>query len=167
MVLELKTVAYKKCNLHRSRVHLFSPHWSVESSKQSNLNWDTSTLNRVSNFDQKQPAELFFKKSCSINFCKIHRETPVLKSLFNKVAGLRPATSWKRDSDTGVFLWILRNFLEHLFWSISANDCFCSMVSCSRFIMDQKSWLPQECFTCQTPLHTIYLPNTRPQAPMG
>ena len=29
---------------------------------------------------------------------------------FNKVAGLRPATLLKRDSTTGVFLWILRNF---------------------------------------------------------
>ena len=27
----------------------------------------------------------------------------------------------KRDSNTGVFLWILQNFQEHLFWGISAN----------------------------------------------
>ena len=33
-------------------------------------------------------------------------------------------TSLKRDSSAGVFLWILRNFLEHLFWRTSANGCF-------------------------------------------
>ena len=31
-------------------------------------------------------------------------------SFFNKVAGLKPATLLKRDSGTGVFLSILRNF---------------------------------------------------------
>ena len=32
-------------------------------------------------------------------------KTPVLKSLFNKIAGLRPATLLEKDSNTGVFLW--------------------------------------------------------------
>ena len=31
-------------------------------------------------------------------------------------ASRRPATLLKRDSNTGVFLWILRNFQEHLFY---------------------------------------------------
>ena len=43
-------------------------------------------------------------------FCKIHRETPVPKSLFYKVAGLSPATLLKMRSGTVVFRWILRNF---------------------------------------------------------
>ena len=30
----------------------------------------------------------------------------------------------KRDSKADVFLWILRNFSEHLFWRTFANDCF-------------------------------------------
>ena len=37
---------------------------------------------------------------------KFHRKTPVLKSLFNKVAGIKPGTSLtflKKDSNTGVF----------------------------------------------------------------
>ena len=42
-------------------------------------------------------------------------------SLFDKVAGLkllawRPAIVLKRDSSTGVFLRILQNFEEQLFW---------------------------------------------------
>ena len=33
----------------------------------------------------------------------------------------RPATLSKRGSSKGVFLWILRNFQEHLFWKISTK----------------------------------------------
>ena len=43
---------------------------------------------------------------------------PVLKFLFNKVEGFRPATLFKRNSNTRVFLWTLRNFSAHLFYSI-------------------------------------------------
>ena len=35
---------------------------------------------------------------------------------FNKVVDLRPATLLKRDPGTGIFLWILRNFSENLFY---------------------------------------------------
>ena len=34
------------------------------------------------------------------------------KSFFNKVAGLRPATLSKRDTDVGIFPRILQHFLE-------------------------------------------------------
>ena len=55
------------------------------------------------------------------------QETPVLESLFNKVAGvqvIRPSTLLKRDSNTGIFLWILQNIYEHLFWRTYAIGCF-------------------------------------------
>ena len=39
----------------------------------------------------------------------------IIVYLFYK-ASRRPATLLKRDSNTGVFLWILRNFQEHLFY---------------------------------------------------
>ena len=45
---------------------------------------------------QKQPPEVFCKKRCSQKFHKIHKKTPVPESLFNKVAGLRPATLLKK-----------------------------------------------------------------------
>ena len=38
----------------------------------------------------------------------LHRKTPVLECLFDKVAGLRRANLLKRDSSTGVFQWILK-----------------------------------------------------------
>ena len=37
---------------------------------------------------QKQPPEVFYKKVVLKNFRNIHRKTPVLESLFNKVASL-------------------------------------------------------------------------------
>ena len=66
---------------------------------------------------QKQPPGAFCKKMCSRKFHKIHRKTPVPETFLNKVAGLRPATLFKKwlwpracnfikkgDSGTGVFL---------------------------------------------------------------
>ena len=49
------------------------------------------------------PADVF-KKRRSLKFHKTHRKTPVLEPLFNTVK-----TLVKRDSNTGVFLRILRN----------------------------------------------------------
>ena len=55
----------------------------------------------------------------ALKFCNNFRKTPVLESLFNKSVTLqacifRPTTLLKRDCNTGVFLWILQNFWEHL-----------------------------------------------------
>ena len=53
---------------------------------------------------QNQPFADVLQNRCFYKFCNIHRKTPVLESLFNKFAGLRPATLFKRYSNTGVFL---------------------------------------------------------------
>ena len=45
---------------------------------------------------QKQPLEVFYKKSVVIVFFKTHRKIPVSKSFFNKIAGLRAATLLKK-----------------------------------------------------------------------
>ena len=45
-------------------------------------------------------------KKLSETFRSIHRNTPVLDSLYNKVGGLHPATFSKRDSSAGAFLRI-------------------------------------------------------------
>ena len=49
----------------------------------------------------------------------------MLESLFNKIAGPRPASLLKRDSGTSVFLRILRNFQEHIFYRTPLDNCFC------------------------------------------
>ena len=60
---------------------------------------------------QKQPPEVFYKKGvCSSKFCKYLCQS----HFFNKVRGLRSAALLKRVSGTGVFLWNMRKFSEHL-----------------------------------------------------
>ena len=43
------------------------------------------------------------QNKCSKKSRKIHGETPLLESLFNKAAGLRPAILLKRHFSTGTF----------------------------------------------------------------
>ena len=43
-----------------------------------------------------------------------------------KLQAFRPATLLKRDSNTGVIMWNLRNFQEHFFYRTPFySDCFC------------------------------------------
>ena len=65
---------------------------------------------------QKQPQKVFFKKRCFLKFGKIHRKTPV--------------PEFKIDSQT--FLWILRNFWEHIFYRTPLDNCFCLFKDCKR-----------------------------------
>ena len=51
-------------------------------------------------------------------------------SLLNKVAGLRPATLLKRDSNTRIFLQILQHFYEHLFVYNTFGGCFYFWICC-------------------------------------
>ena len=46
-------------------------------------------------------------------------------SLFSiMLQAFRAVTLLKRESNTGVFLWVLGNFQEHLFWRTSTSSCF-------------------------------------------
>ena len=62
---------------------------------------------------------------------KVARRCSVLGSLFNKVVSLWSVTLFKRDSGTGDFLWVLRNFSEHHFYGTPP-------VATSVFILNQK-----------------------------
>ena len=63
-------------------------------------------------FCQKQPPETFYEKGCSQKFHKIHRKTPVPKSLFNKIGGLRPAILLKKRLWHKCFPVNFSNFLR-------------------------------------------------------
>ena len=67
---------------------------------------------------------LLLQKRCSLKFRTIQKKIPVLESLFNKVAGLKAAALLKRDSNTGVFLRILRNFKEQPFYRAPLRAAF-------------------------------------------
>ena len=71
--------------------------------KTSNKNWENGSL------ESQQRGEKGYRSShqrCSLK----KGEQLCLGPFFNKVAGLRPATLLKKDSGTGLFLWILQNF---------------------------------------------------------
>ena len=70
-----------------------------------------NTLN--SSEAQKQLPELPHKKALKsfINFSKFIGKHLCRSLFFNKIAGLI-----KKETDTSVFLWILRNFSENLFY---------------------------------------------------
>ena len=44
---------------------------------------------------QKQPPEAFYKKRCSQIFCKIHRKTPAVESLFKSSCMPEALCNWK------------------------------------------------------------------------
>ena len=74
---------------------------------------------------QKQPPKVFYKKAVLKNFAIFTGKRLCLSLFLIKLQDSSPAFLLKRDSNTGLFLWILRNFKEHLFWRTSANRYFC------------------------------------------
>ena len=85
-----------------------------------NSNWHNK--NGLAN--KKQSPGYVLWERCSYKFRKIHRKTPVPESPFLIKLQVRPTTLLKKDTGTGVFLWILRNFKEHLFYKTPPGDCF-------------------------------------------
>ena len=63
---------------------------------------------------QRQPPELFYRKTCSWKFCNIHRKTPVLQSPFNRLAGFKTCNFLKRDSK-GFPVNIAKNLINTYF----------------------------------------------------
>ena len=66
----------------------------------TNEKWSLS-IKKASRSSQQM---CYVKKVAPKKIHNFHRKTPVLESLFSKVAGLRPANLLKRDSNTGSFL---------------------------------------------------------------
>ena len=75
-------------------------------------------------------------KKCSWKLHKVHRKTPMLESLFNKIVGPRSATIFKKRLRQRVFLWILWNFKKNLRWLFLYFEI---IRACSRIC--QCSWL--------------------------
>ena len=70
---------------------------------------------------------VLWTKNVLRNFTKLTRKHLCQSLFFNKVATLSAATSLKKDSGTGVFPWILRNFEEHHFYRTPLYNCCCCL----------------------------------------
>ena len=71
-----------------------------------------------SDYTQKQPLEVFCKKKVFSEISQSSHESTTARASSLQLY-------WKRESGTGVFLWILLNFEEHLFDGTPQDDCFC------------------------------------------
>ena len=88
------------------------------------------------------------------NFTKLSWKHLCLSFFFNKVAGLRPRTLLKRDSNTDVFRWILWNLLRTPFfteplWRLFLYKRFifvdfCSKKSVTQIFSNLLVWLVQK-----------------------
>ena len=73
-------------------------------------------------------SELSYKEDVLKNFAKFGKHL-CWSLFFNKVAGWKPPTLLKRDTGTGVVLWILQNLQEHLFCETPAKGYFQKCIS--------------------------------------
>ena len=110
----------------------------------------TTRAHKVIIKDESLAATDVLQNRCSQKCRKFHRKTPVLKSLFNKVVGLRPVTLLKRDSNAGVFR---RNilFLTLLFSCSGFRILECVEAGATVFVFSSE-YLPlrdilNQCFT--------------------
>ena len=69
---------------------------------------------------------------------KILRKTLCRSHFLRKLEALRPAFILKRDSETGVLLWFLRNFCVNFFLQNSFNGCFRKHILITS---ESESWL--------------------------
>ena len=72
---------------------------------------------------KSQLSHLFYGKRCSQKFRTFHRDTPLLKSLFNKVARLGPCNLIRNRLQHRFFHWNFRNFEEDLWTTASVSLC--------------------------------------------
>ena len=79
-------------------------------------------------YNQKLPLKCSIKKLFSKISLNSQENTCARVSFLIK---LQLQLYWKRDSGTGVFLWILRNFKEHLLYRTPLGDCFCLCIDIS------------------------------------
>ena len=66
---------------------------------------------------QKQVFVGVLQNICALKFCRIHRKTPVLESLFDKVAGLHPATLLKKGLQHKCFSANVANLFMNTFFT--------------------------------------------------
>ena len=71
-------------------------------------------------------SRMFFKLDVLKNFCKFHRKTPVLETLFNKVAGLKETSTQVFSCENCKIFkntFFLRNTSGGCFWTKPRNLC--------------------------------------------
>ena len=105
--------------------------WGRERTSCWKINFLFCFYSFVQNCSYTGESRDFWKKDDLWNFVKFTEKHLCHSLHFNKVAGLSLLIYSKRDSSTGVLLWILRNFTEDLFC-----DCFCRKANVKNILLD-------------------------------
>ena len=78
--------------------------------------WRLANLLRKDSNTRSSCSHMFFQKGVFKNFENFTGKYLCWSLFLIKFQAWRPAISLRRDSNTGVFLWNLRKFQEHLFY---------------------------------------------------
>ena len=93
-----------------------------------NFYFETDIINQITKFwldiFSSSCPKVFYKKGFLKNFAKFTGGLLCRSLFFNKTANWSPASFLKRDSGTGVILWIWWNYLDCLYCRTSVKGCF-------------------------------------------
>ena len=76
----------------------------------------------LTSFVRNSSSQVFLEIGIPINLAKFMGKN--LESFFDKSAGWKPATLFKKYSDKGASLWVFGNFQKHLFYKTVTGNCF-------------------------------------------
>ena len=110
---------FRSHRCHNFRITIF---FSIQ--KQPRRGDLVRKLKRLRKNLRSSSSKVVCKKYVLRNFPKFTGKHLSQSLFFNKVAGLSPQLYYKIGYGTGVFLWILRNFWEHLFLKNASGGHF-------------------------------------------
>ena len=139
----MQTIYYIKSTYCSERPFLTSANWFLylyvvppPPKVHYALVWNTAAWNQLNNcfiyfifqiilltFSQKQPPEVSCKKPVLKNFAILTGKHLYWNLFLKKLQTFKPATLWKKDSNTGTFLRILQNLT--LILKNVCEGCFC------------------------------------------
>ena len=78
---------------------------------------------KMAEISKTSRSDVFREKISLTNFAKFARKQLYQSLIFNKAVGWVLPLYKTRDTGTGVFLWILRNVYDYLFYRTVPDDC--------------------------------------------
>ena len=142
----------------------FAPQKDVWLAHDTNVQKNFSALNLMEKIKLEAVARRCSVKRVFLEMSQNSQEKNLCQSLFfNKLQtqGLQPYST--RDSGTGIFLWILWNFKEHLFYRTPLVAASSFIFSIKLFLLNTPWWMT-DWLTWQAFMHSqvIFLPKYIP-----
>ena len=119
---------YKNTSFHSCGIHHFSQnsyHYVLSSCEYCKVFKNSFFIERL----RSSRLQMFFKIGVFKSFANFTGDFCV-RAFSKKICSLKACNFIKKSSNTGVFLWSLQNFQEHLFLQITSDDHFCTSGGC-------------------------------------